>query len=188
MKSARSHSTSGYVSAPSRTECGALSRGDASLPLCRCSQWQRGRWTGSIDFDSAHIEKGKPGVWMLWGPTRVRKSPTVPPLPTTPSKPFIQTGAVSVQTPSLWNVLALSSPTPTTSQPAPKQEYSAEDAQHRRRLPTWIQPGFYLNCRQDFETVSMVFPHCPKCGAVVGAIRSRCFVEALCLGKYELRS
>lgn len=91
MKSARSHSTSVYVFAPSRTECGALSWGDASLPLCRCSQWQRGRWKGSIDFDSAHIEKGKPGVWILWGPTRVRKSPTVPPLPTTPSKPFIQT-------------------------------------------------------------------------------------------------
>ena len=33
------------------------------------------KWKGSIDFDSAHIEKWKPGVWMFWGPTRVEKAP-----------------------------------------------------------------------------------------------------------------
>lgn len=59
------------------------------LLLYRCSQWWLAKWKGRIDSDSACIEKWKPGVLMFWGPTWLRKSPTVLPLPTA-SKSFIQ--------------------------------------------------------------------------------------------------
>lgn len=146
-----------------------------------------GKWKGSVDFDSAHIEKGKPGVWMPWGPTRVRESPTVPPLPTTPSKPFIQTVVlflllVKCIGPFFPNshFFPVSSQTGVFSWgcPAPKTATHLNPARLLFKLLSEL-----WNASHSFSPLSKVWCCCgchPK--------TSRCFVEALCLGKCELRS
>lgn len=126
---------------------------------------------GSIDFDSAHTAKWKPGYECSGVPLGLEKAPLFFHSPALQASLSFRLCCCFSSNPPpcemCWPLFFPRLPLLSTA-PLPRS-IAAEDARRRMLLPTWIQSAFCLNCCQHSDMVSIVSFHRPKRSTALGA-------------------